>query len=365
MYRECLSCDDILLVPRHSDIESRTKCDPKFYDSDLVNPYDLPIMASPMDRVYSKEMDEFLTSKNIPVVVHRYFKNYKEQLNAAYKPKSSENRFFAIGSIKNREWIDGLLEEGIKHFCVDMAHGDTSLCTDTVKYLTDQGSNIKVIAGNVATRSGFARLQDAGAWMIRCGIGSGSICSTRTQTGFGVPLLTCVEDCASVKDYSLLVADGGMKNAGDLMKAMAFGADLCMMGKMLAATSLAPGDCYSEERHLICAYDELEERIVQRGIHDDNPEFFPKYGDLVRYKEYRGMASAEARGKVLKKASIEGVSGLIPYTGTTEAFINDLELNMKAALSYAGVKGWNKFRTRVKKIRISGSAWRESQTHVI
>jgi isopentenyl diphosphate isomerase/L-lactate dehydrogenase-like FMN-dependent dehydrogenase len=76
-----------------------------------------------------------------------------------------------------------------------------------------------------------------------------SICSTRTQTGFGVPLLTAVEDCAAVKDNSLLVADGGMKNAGDLMKAIAFGADLCMLGKMLAATDLAPGDCYSEQKH--------------------------------------------------------------------------------------------------------------------
>jgi hypothetical protein len=124
-----------------------------------------------MDRVYSKEMDKFLTSWNIPVVVHRYFKDYKEQLNAAYIPKSDEHRFFAVGSLKNRAWIDGLLGEGIKHFCVDMAHGDTSLCVETTKYLVSQGA--MVMAGNVATKSGFCRLQDVGAWMIRVGIGSG------------------------------------------------------------------------------------------------------------------------------------------------------------------------------------------------
>ncbi len=172
MYRECLSCNDVLLVPRHSDLESRDDCDPKFYDEDLIHPYSLPVVASPMDRVYSKEMDACLTARNIPVIIHRYFHDYKDQLAAALQPKSSELRFFAVGSIKNREWIDGLLEEGIKHFCVDMAHGDTSLCTNTVKYLVRNGAD-KVIAGNVATKSGFGRLQDEGAWAIRCGIGSG------------------------------------------------------------------------------------------------------------------------------------------------------------------------------------------------
>jgi IMP dehydrogenase/GMP reductase len=98
---------------------------------------------------------------------------------------------------------------------------------------------------------------------------------------------------------------------------------------------------------------------------DAHADFFPSYRDLVKYKAYRGMASAEARGDVLKRASVEGVSGLIPYTGRTVDFIDDLELNMKAALSYAGVTEWSKFRNRVKKIRISNSSWNESLTHVV
>jgi IMP dehydrogenase/GMP reductase len=228
-------------------------------------------MASPMDTVYSKELDAFLGSRNIPVMVHRYFPSYKEQLEAAFKPESNMFRFFAVGT--NLEWITGLLEAGIRHFCVDMAHGDCKACVDTIKHIKRVTPESVIIAGNVATKSGFRRLEEAGAWAIRVGIGSGSICSTRLNTGFGVPLLTSVEDCASVKDTALVIADGGMKYPGDLAKAIAFGADLCMMGRMFAGTDLAPGDCYDVNKKRLCAYDEMF-----------NLECYPSY------KKYRGMA---------------------------------------------------------------------------
>lgn len=169
MYRECISCDDILLVPRYSEIESRNDCDPS------VDVYSLPLLASCMDTVYSLELDALLTSKKIMVMVHRYFQNYKEQLDNS-PGESSDYRFYAVGSImteKGKQWIDGLLDAGIKHFVVDMAHGDSKACCDTTKYICSKSPSIKVIAGNVAVKSGFRRLQSAGAWAIRTGIGSG------------------------------------------------------------------------------------------------------------------------------------------------------------------------------------------------
>jgi len=159
-----------------------------------------------------------------------------------------------------------------------------------------------------------------------------SICSTRLNTGFGVPLLSAVEDCYSVREHACIIADGGIKYPGDIAKAIAFGADLCMLGKMLAATSLSPGEC---------------KRIGS------------KY-----YKEYRGMASRQARQGVMKKASVEGVSGWIPYTCSTEEFIEDITQNLKASLSYAGTRNWYSFRKLVKKIMITNSSWNESMTHV-
>jgi IMP dehydrogenase len=300
-----------------------------------------------MDTVYSKELDKFLTSRNIPVVVHRYFKNYKDQLKAAYKKESSMLRFFAVGSMKNKEWIDGLIKKGIKHFCVDMAHGHTDICYQTVKYIKKECPESIIMAGNVATKSGFRKLESAGAWAVRVGVGSGSICSTRLNTGFGVPLLTSIADCATIKDKALIIADGGMKHPGDMAKAIAFGADLCMTGRMFAATDLAPGDCYDVNKDHLCCYNEM-----------DQLNCYPSY------KRYRGMASAEARKGVLKKASVEGVSGLIPYEGSTEDFVDGLTANLKASLSYGGSRNWHQFKRNVKKIKITSASWNESQTHV-
>lgn len=327
--RECYSCDDVLLVPRHSELSSRQQCDISAFDCSI------PIISSPMDRVWSPSMDEYLTSNNIYSVVHRYFKDAKHQLDACTGIKGNEKfRFFAVGSIHGQHkttWIDHLLENGIENFCVDMAHGDSYACVETVKYISQRTRGM-IMAGNIATKSGFRRLEEAGAQMIRVGIGSGSICSTRLNAGFGVPLLSAVEDCYSVRDNALIIADGGIKYPGDIAKAIAFGADFCMLGKMLASTSLAPGEC--------------------------------KQIDGVYYKEYRGMASRQAREGVMKKASVEGVSGWIPYTGNTKDVIEDVSENLKASLSYAGSTNWYIFRKSVKKIRITNSAWNESMTHI-
>jgi len=351
MMRECISCDDVLLVPRYSEIKSRSDCDPS------AGIYKLPLLASCMDTVYSPELDEFLTSNKIMVMVHRYFHDYKEQLQNS-PGYSSDYRFYAVGSIstpKGKEWIDGLLDVGIQHFVVDMAHGHTLACIKTTEYLVSRCPEGKIIAGNVATISGFRRLQDAGAWAVRVGVGSGSICSTRLNTGFGVPLLTSVEDCASKKNGTLVIADGGVKYPGDIAKVIAFGGDFVMSGRMWAATDLAAGDCYDKNKEFLCEYNQLDKGHSHDHI---NRQF-------IAYKRYRGMASKEAREGVLKRSSIEGVSGLIPYYGRTEDFITDVENNLKASLSYAGAYNWKEFRLNAKKIRISGASWDESQTFVM
>lgn len=506
MYRECYSCDDVLLVPRYSDLSSRSECDVSFLN------YSIPVIASCMDTVYSPEIDSLLTSNNIMVMVHRYFKNYKEQLEYAYQPQSSDYRFFAVGSIvkdSGRKWVDGLLENGIKHFVVDMAHGDSSACVNTVKYINKQiDDSGKIIAGNVATKSGFRRLEEAGSWAIRCGIGCGcftpntlvmtsekvlvpiqylnigdmvythtgevkkiigvlsyeteedivvinnkiectknhefyvlhkkyekiinkeniskfaewiqaknliddymlikldnkhisfnpipiksvntkkysgivydltvednhsynvfnilvhnSICSTRLNTGFGVPLLTTLEDCALVRDSAYIIADGGVKHPGDISKAIAFGADFIQTGRMFASTDLAPGNCYDKEKNIVCSYREINNKMKKTN-NNGRKQFLVCNEDFVAYKQYRGMASAEARKGVLKDSSIEGVSGLVPYTGKTEDFVKNLKNNLRASLSYAGAKNWHQFRRNVKCIRISNASLAESQTHV-
>ncbi len=160
-----ISLQDVLLVPRYNSQLSRSDCKVN------VDIYSNPMIASCMDTVYSPEMDELLTSRKMICVVHRYFKSAKEQLAAAFEPKSSPYRYFAVG--KDQEWIKYLYDNNVHHFCVDMAHGDSKVCVDTVKYIRSLHSGNKIMAGNVATRSGFSRLENAGANKIRVGIGSG------------------------------------------------------------------------------------------------------------------------------------------------------------------------------------------------
>ena len=190
-----------------------------------------------------------------------------------------------------------------------------------------------------------------------------SICSTRMNCGFGVPQFTSVQDCAKVKlPHVILISDGGIKHPGDISKAIAAGADFCMLGKMLASTDLAAGQCYDKDKHIVSPY--IDKVGVNTTINVHKWIAGCKINPEVRYKEYHGMASRDARKGVLQYASVEGVSGLTPFTGSTVQLLTDLKLNLEASLSYAGSRNWIDFKRHVKIIKISNSAILESSTHV-
>jgi IMP dehydrogenase len=358
--RDSVSYQDVLLVPRYSGLKSTKDANVNINYSKLPKPFECPpIINAPMDKVCSYELLNYLhNERGFPVTIHRYFQNSKEQLE--YLEKCNFNKdldlrrvFVSVGSIhKWREWIDELIEEQKTRgysFLVDMANGDCDACLDTVKYIREELPEVNIMAGNVATKAGFERLYKNGANLIRCGVGSGSICSTRLEIGFGVPVLTSVMDCYNVKpDDAYIIADGGITNDGDIMKAMAGGADMIMMGKQFAATDLSPGDFYDSNKELIS------------NILEDVDE--------IKYKDYRGMSSKEARNEspCRKSSSVEGVSGLIEYFGTTEEYVNSLLEHMKTALSYyAGQTNWKDFRRKTKFVRLSSGGWEESKTHVV
>lgn len=163
------TCDDIQLVPHYASLLSRSECNPAVTVGGVE--YSIPLIASCMDTVYSRELDEYLSEEKILCMVHRYFENAEKQYKHAGMPPDSPYRFFAVGN--DKKWIEYLLEQGIRHFVVDMAHGDSYICVNTVEFILQECPEAKVIAGNIATRSGFNRLQDAGAFGVRCGIGCG------------------------------------------------------------------------------------------------------------------------------------------------------------------------------------------------
>lgn len=348
--RRVLSYNDVLLVPRNSELDHLSDA-----NISSIDWCEAPIINAPMDKVVSTELIKCLTNQfKIPVTIHRFYESVEEQIKF-YESCDINNTstlvFLSVGILaKWKEWIDKLINYRNKNslsfgILVDVANGDTKSAVETVEYIKKRGPlSINIMAGNVATKSGFARLQDAGANFIRVGIGGGSICSTRTTTGFGMPTLTSIFDCAKIKDTAFLVADGGIETAGDICKAMAAGADLVMVGKMLAATSLSNGDKLDIDGNVTT------------------------YEDEYAWVRYSGMASKEAIQKLNSKksfVSIEGVSGVIPYTGTTEEIVKNIIGNLKSSVGYyAGCRTWDEFRKKVKFVEITQQGWEESQTRV-
>ena len=342
MIRDTVCFDDVLLVPQCSDIDSRDEID--LTTSIGGHKFRLPIVSSPMDTVTESNMAMSMFEKGGLGVIHRY-NSSKEQCEivrevAAQLEESSNvniNKISAaIGTSSDFEQrAIFLFECGVRIFCIDVAHGHHSLVEKSIKTLKDTfGDTATIMAGNVATGQAFQDLSDWGADAIRVGIGGGSICSTRIQTGHGVPTLQSIFDCRDAGDADL-IADGGIKTAGDIVKALAAGADMVMLGSMLAGTTEAPGDVFESN-------------------------------DNKKYKVYRGMASPEAQIAWRGQArSLEGISTTIPYKGPVSEILFKLERNIKSGLSYTGARNLKELRTKASFIKQTTSGLSESRTHIL
>ena len=392
--QKMLSYDDVLLIPRYSNFNSRKETDisVKFCGKH----YSAPIIMSPMNCVTSPQMIHFFIKENLIPTVHRYFKDALQQYDYVYiglgeqilldkydvyptdwvKRNQLRNNvvdfsrdvgerireeldcvYFSVGStIKYKQWIDCLLKKGIKKFCVDMAHGHSKPCVDTIKYIRSFGKDIKIIAGNIATNDAKKDLYKSGADALRVGIGGGSSCSTSANTGFGMSTLSSIQQICCEKNKVGIIADGGIRTTGDIVKSIYFGSDVVMLGKILAATDLSPSNCYNSNQQFIRKINAVYD--IQDCKSNDNIQ------NIVKYKQYMGMASEKARKGVLQSGSIEGVSGLIKYTGKTKDIIENIKINMKSALSYGGCKNWKQLKQNVECKFLSNASILERKTHL-
>ncbi len=330
MFEEAYSFGDVLLKPQKSDISSRSEID---LSSELGGKtYGLPIMSSPMDTVTESEMSVTMAEFGGLGVVHRYCSIEDQCKMVGFGSKAA-----AIGVSEDMmPRSAALLEAGTKVFCVDVAHGDHTLVERALKSLRDKfGEDIAIIAGNAATKKGYNDLSSWGADAVRVGIGGGSICSTRIQTGHGIPTFQSILYCSAAKGKAKIVADGGIKTAGDIVKAYAAGADFVMLGSMLAGTKEAPG-------------------VTFQG------------NDGSKYKVYRGMASKEAQYDWRGEArSLEGISTTIPYKGSVVKILKELEQNIRSGLSYSGARNLKDLRKVAKFVKQSQSGQSESDTHIL
>jgi len=333
-----LSFDDVLLVPQYSEIESRQQIDTSSHMKNNII-LNLPIIASPMDSITSSEMAITLNDYGAMALVHRYNTIDKQValIKEVTEKKYPVNIGAAIGVTGDYlERASATRDAGANLLCIDIAHGHHILTQNALYALRSKfGDSLHIMAGNVATLEGFNALADWGADSIRVGIGGGSICSTRLQTGHGVPTLQSIMDCARSDRDASLIADGGLKTSGDIVKALAAGADAVLLGAMLAGTEETPG-------------------AIQVGK------------DGKEYKLYRGMASRSAqmdwRGK---SSSPEGISTTIRYKGSVKNILRDIDGGIRSGFSYSGVRNIVDLHARAKFILQTSAGLQESGTHIL
>lgn len=251
----------------------------------------------------------------------------------------------AVGTSKDTfERIDELVKNRVDIITVDTAHGHSMGVIESVRKIKAKYPNLKVIAGNVATAKAVEALIDAGADVVKVGIGPGSICTTRIVAGIGVPQLTAVMDCAEMahKLGKTIIADGGIKYSGDITKALAAGGNAVMLGSLLAGTKESPG--------------EIE---LYQGR---------------SFKVYRGMGSLSAMAagskdryfqEDAKKFVPEGVEGRVPYRGTISDIIYQLIGGIRSGMGYCGAKDLETLRATAEFIKITSASLRESHPHDI
>jgi IMP dehydrogenase len=267
--------------------------------------------------------------------------------------RDSKGRLLVAAAVgvkeKELERAQLLVEASVDALVVDVAHGHSEMCIEMVRRLRMiYGDDVEIVAGNVATREGVEDLASAGASAVKVGIGPGSVCTTRVVAGVGVPQLTAIMECAEAAEQMdvPIIADGGIRESGDVVKAIAAGASTVMIGRLLAGTDESPGAI-----------------VMKNGR---------------RYKIYRGMASMYAMlgrefmmrddAEALLDASeysyyAEGVEAYVPYVGSASDVVRRLVAGLRSGMSYLGARNLDELRRNAIFIRISPASIRESYPH--
>jgi IMP dehydrogenase len=341
-----LTFDDVLIVPKRSSIYSRKDVSlATRLVGDLM--IDLPIISANMDTVTELAMATEMRRLGGLGVIHRFIGD--PQAHADMVSNTPGPRVMAIG-VKTGD-IDklGLVKE-LHGVLIDVAHGHSDRVLEMIQGVKERFPGVYIIAGNVATAEGAWDLLEAGAHAIKVGVGPGAVCTTRIVTGCGVPQLTAILKVRAALNrwwdverrkakpraahQPTLIADGGIRNSGDIVKALVAGADSVMIGSMFAGTDEAPGEI-----------------IVEAG---------------KQFKLYRGMASAGAMQVVGTERTPEGISTLIPYKGPVAALVNELDGGIRSGLSYCNSASIADLHQQtIEMVKVTAASQAESKPHAL
>ena len=376
-----LTFDDVLLLPGYSDF-SRADIDLSTHLTRRVK-LSLPLVSAPMDTVTESELAVALAKLGGIGIIHRNL-SIEEQASEVRKVKDHPSTRFAarragsgqkkllvgaaVGANKGFEArVEALVKSGVDVIVVDSAHGFSKGVIDAVRFIKKNYPKVQVIGGNVATFDGAKALIDAGVDGLRVGMGPGAICTTRVISGMGMPQITAIiETSKAAKKAGIpVIADGGIKYSGDIVKALAAGASTVMMGSFFASSIESPGKIVKLN------YDQVPHRFKN---------FFNDSKETISFKEYRGMGSVAAmqkgaeikgegefHGKNYKDRVLvaEGVEGLVPIKGTVKELVDQAVGGIKSGFYYTGAKTIQELWKKAKFIQITQASLAESHPHSI
>lgn len=357
--KDALTFDDVLLVPQYSEITP----DMADVSTKLTNTFkmNVPFLSAAMDTVSEHKLVTALALAGGLGVIHKNMsiadqakevemvKNYEFDNEKNKRVLIDKKGRLCVGAAIGvtadmMDRVHALMDAGVDVFVLDSAHGDSKNIINAIKNLRLEYPSMELIAGNVATYEGALDLMKAGASAVKVGMGPGSICTTRIIAGIGVPQLQAVMDCARAsKEMNVpIIADGGIKYSGDVVKALAAGANTVMLGGLFATCEEAPGDIYESNGK--------------------------------KYRTYRGMGSIEAMAKGStdryfqtghKKFVAEGVQGIVEVKTTVEELVFQLIGGLKAGMGYCGSKNIPTLQEKGTFIKITNNALLESHPHDI
>ena len=336
--QEGITFDDVLLVPAYSEVLPREVSLMGRFSRNIA--LDSPFASAAMDTVTEGRMAAAMARKGGIGVIHKNMTAEKQAEEVASVKAQGLKVAAGVGITPDiLDRVKALAQAGVDAIVLDSAHGHSKGVVDALKAVKAAFPALDVVVGNIATAAAAKDLIAAGADGLKVGIGPGSICTTRIVAGVGMPQLTAIADVAEVAGDIPVIADGGLRYSGDVVKALAAGASCVMCGSMFAGTDEAPGE------------------VVEV--------------DGVKMKGYRGMGSIDAMQagsadryfqKGAKKLVPEGVVARVPYKGSVEDVIFQLEGGLRSGMGYCGAKDLDALH-KAQFVKISPATVKENHPH--
>ena len=329
-----LTFDDVLILPARSDVRSRREPSLATRVTRKLT-LQTPAVSANMDTITEESMAGAMHALGGLGILHRFLSVDAQAAQVRRLAAAGVDPVAASVGVGDEARVRAraLVEAGAKVITVDIAHGHCVQMTEMLKWLKDTFAGVEVIAGNVAMPDGALDLVEVGADAVKVGIGPGSMCTTRIITGCGVPQLTAIALCAQVTAEKgvPLIADGGLRTSGDVVKALAAGADCVMLGSMLSGTIETPGD-------------------IKGGK-----------------KQYRGMASKDAqvswRGGIPEGMAAEGVATTVPVKGHVRDVILEVCGGIRSGMSYINAQTLAEIREKARFMEVTAAGVLESRAH--